>query len=214
MTSVDCEQYLYDGTRRSIALTSETILDVDRDDVVLVDGDGTVVGSMPKRIVHNTNTPLHLGFSVYVFNGRSQLLMTRRSVGKATWPGVWTNSFCGHPAPGETFSGAIERRAAHELGVRLGGISPILTNFRYSCTMPNGVRENEICPVFRAETSDCPQLNPDEVDDCLWMNWVDVLTQVLISPWARLQIGRLQALGEPTEWPADEWGRLPATVWK
>lgn len=180
-------------------------------EVVLVDNGGFVVGSMPKNLVHSINTPLHLGFSVYVFNDRSQLLMTRRSRIKATWPGVWSNSFCGHPSPGETFYNAIERRAQQELAIDVESITPILTRSRYSCEMPNGVRENEICPVFRALTTEEPRLNLTEVESAMWIDWVTATAQLFISPWARFQIDELCKLGAPEEWPTGNWNSLPAT---
>ena len=187
-------------------------LDPIQDEVVLVDDSGFVLESMSKMAVHGANTPLHLGFSVYVFNNRFQLLMTRRSSLKSTWPSVWSNSFCGHPSPGESFYNAIQRRAMQELGIRLADIAPILPRFRYRCRMLNGTTENEICPVFRAKTIAEPKLNPAEVDDSTWMEWRKVMDQLFISPWARLQIDELRKLGAPEEWPRCKWDLLPDTV--
>jgi len=90
--------------------------------VVLVDEDGTEIGTATKASVHHATTPLHLGFSCYVFDARGRVLLTRRALGKRTWPGVWTNSFCGHPAPGEMVTDAVRRRAGEELEDRLEGV--------------------------------------------------------------------------------------------
>ena len=84
--------------------------------VVTVDEAGNTIGSAPKETVHTDHTPLHLAFSCYLLNSEGMLLMTRRALTKRTWPGVWTNSFCGHPGPGEACEDAIVRRSEQELG--------------------------------------------------------------------------------------------------
>ena len=108
--------------------------------VVLLDPDGTPVGSMDKTRVHGTDTPLHLAFSCYGFDRDGRMLLTRRSLGKQTWPGVWTNTCCGHPSPGEDLESAIRRRLRSELGVEPTSLRPVLPGFRYRAVAPDGVR--------------------------------------------------------------------------
>jgi len=160
--------------------------------VVLVDDDGTPTGSVEKLGVHTADTPLHLAFSCHVFNSDGQVLVTRRALGKLAWPGVWTNSVCGHPAPGEAIEDAVRRRAQYELGVSVTNIQPLLPDFRYRAVDASGVVENEICPVFRAVTTDAVNPNPDEVAEWAWVN-PDALTDSVnatpfaFSPWLVLQ---------------------------
>src|ERR671938_2202150 len=90
--------------------------------IVLLDDDGTALGPMPKPLVHHGETPLHRAFSAYLFDGAGRLLITRRAEGKATFPGMWTNTVCGHPGPGETDAAAIARRARFELGLRVSDV--------------------------------------------------------------------------------------------
>src|SRR5205085_6984553 len=85
--------------------------------IVLVDDDGTAIGTLPKAQVHHGETPLHRAFSAYLFDDSGRLLITRRAVDKATFPGMWTNTVCGHPGPGEDDAAAIARRARFELGI-------------------------------------------------------------------------------------------------
>ena len=118
--------------------------------VVLVADDGTPVGTAPKAAVHSTETPLHLAFSCHVFDDRGRVLVTRRALAKKTWPGVWTNAFCGHPAPEEPMEDALVRRAERELGLTLTDVRVSLPDFRYRAVDASGVVENEICPVFTA----------------------------------------------------------------
>ena len=102
----------------------------DTEMVVLLDAEGARIGIAPKSSVHGADTRLHLAFSCHVFDPRGRLLVTRRALTKTAWPGVWTNSFCGHPAPGEELIAAVRRRAGHELGIALDGIDPVLPFFR------------------------------------------------------------------------------------
>ena len=91
--------------------------------IVLVDESGTPIGSAEKLSSHHADTPLHLAFSCYVFDDEGRFLATRRSSQKKVWPGVWSNSVCGHPLPGEAVVAAIRRRLRYELGMTASGLS-------------------------------------------------------------------------------------------
>ena len=164
--------------------------------VVLVDEDGHAIGTAAKATVHHRETPLHLAFSCYIFDGAGRMLLTCRALEKPTWPGVWTNSFCGHPSPGEDIFDAVRRRAREELGITLDRLQLTLPTFRYEATMTNGIRENELCPVFTATTLDDVQPNPSEVSAHEWVDWAAFRDTVLagdrdISPWAARQVADL-----------------------
>jgi isopentenyl-diphosphate delta-isomerase len=164
--------------------------------VVLVDADGHAIGTAPKATVHGRHTPLHLAFSCYVFDDQGRLLLTRRALGKPTWPGAWTNSFCGHPAPAEDIFDAVRRRARQELGIRLDQLQLTLATFRYEATMANGTRENELCPVFTAIARDEVRPDPSEVEAYEWVDWEAFRDDVLagdrdVSPWSVRQVADL-----------------------
>lgn len=185
--------------------------DAHAEQVVLLDADGTAIGSAAKVTVHRADTPLHLAFSCYIFRD-GRLLVTRRALDKVTFPGVWTNSACGHPAPGEDFRGACARRIREELGVRLDRLRVVLPGFRYRAEM-NGVVENEICPVLAASTTDDERLNPAEVAEAEWVEWPAFRDDVLagrrpISPWCAEQLPLLAALGDDP----DDWTDTPASA--
>jgi isopentenyl-diphosphate Delta-isomerase len=166
--------------------------------VVLLAEDGTPVGTADKFTVHTADTPLHLAFSCHVQNTAGDLLVTRRALTKKTWPGVWTNSFCGHPGPSESFEDAIARRAARELGLEITDVSPVLPDFRYRAVDASGIVENEICPVFRAVAVSDPVPAPDEVAEWAWVPEERLRAAVeaapfAFSPWLGWQLAALPA---------------------
>lgn len=186
--------------------------------VVLLDESGRSLGTANKATVHHDSTPLHLAFSCYVFNRRDEVLLTRRALTKKTWPGVWTNSCCGHPAPGEPLTSAVRRRLHDELQLPVERVDLILPAFRYRAVMANGVTENEMCPVFRAITDADPLPEPTEVDSTRWVDWRRFTEQVAVgandvSPWCQQQLDQLMVLGpDPGAWPTGRETELPAAA--
>lgn len=152
--------------------------------VVLVDDDGTPVGTAPRLTVHGPDTPLHLAFSCHLVDDEGRMLMTRRALVKRTWPGVWTNSFCGHPRPGEDMADAVHRYAHRELGLQITDLRCVLPDFRYRAVDASGVVEYEVCPVFVARAVTEPQVNPDEVMDLVWAPIDDIWATARHTPWA------------------------------
>src|ERR1035438_8764051 len=147
--------------------------------VVLCAPDGSAAGSAPKSTVHHTDPPLHLAFSCYVFDPAGRVLVTRRALGKRTFPGVRTNSCCGHPAPGEGMRAAVLRRLRHELGIVPWELELILPTFRYRATAADGTVENELCPVYRARTVDLAvSVDPSEVAEAWWVPWGEFAARV------------------------------------
>lgn len=152
--------------------------------VILLDEQGNAKGEALKSEVHTENTPLHLAFSSYVLNEQGEVLITRRALGKKTWPGVWTNSACGHPGPGEKQEQAVARRAAQELGMDVNVVAEVLPDFRYRAVDVSGIVEWEICPVFLARALGEPQPNPDEVCDYRWVAPADLFAAIDATPFA------------------------------
>lgn len=167
--------------------------------IVFVNEDGTPTGETgPKLQSHTADTRLHLAFSCYVFDDRGELLVTKRAHTKKVWPGVWTNSVCGHPAPGEKIEDAIKRRLYFELGMTANDIKVVLPSYTYKTPPYNGIIEHEFCPVYIARTTSKPKPNPEEVEQYTWMAWEEFVrnaqadTGDVWSWWCKDQAGQLK----------------------
>lgn len=174
-----------------------------RDDlVVLLDEDGNPCGSADRLTVHHATTPLHLAFSLHLVDRRGRTLVTRRALTKRAWPGVWTNTCCGHPRPGEPIAEALVRRVHEELSITVpnDAIRLVLPEFRYRAVDAAGTVENEVCPVHLAVLDAVPDIapDPDEVAEYAWVDWADLVaatqhTPFAFSPWMVLQMRSLGA---------------------
>jgi len=157
--------------------------------VVLVDDDNNPIGTADKNTVHTQSTPLHRAFSLFVFNSKKQLLLTKRAENKKTFPGVWTNTVCGHLAPDESAINAAKRRLKEELGITGADVKEVAP-YRYRFTDKNGIVENEICPILIGYYDGDPAPRESEVDDWKWMDWREFLEEIKsnpdpYSPWSR-----------------------------
>lgn len=179
--------------------------------VVLLDEDGNATGTADKATVHHADTPLHLAFSCYLFDGEGNVLVTRRALDKRTFPGVWTNSCCGHPAPDEALEDAVRRRVSQELGTTVTDLRLVLPAFRYRAEQ-DGVVENEMCPVFVGSATGPVDPDRSEVEEARWEPWAAFRDGVLdgsrrVSVWCREQVAQLPA--DPASAPAAEAADLP-----
>lgn len=166
--------------------------------IVLSDEQGRPLGTAEKWSSHHGQTPLHLAFSCYVFDDDGALLTTRRALTKKVWPGVWSNTACGHPAPGESYGDAIARRLRYELGMTARDVEVVLPDHVYRAPPFDGIVEYEFCPVFVARHESGAERNPDEVGDWAWLPWEEFVrraeadTQDAWSWWCKNQLRELQ----------------------
>ncbi|MFD7667524.1 isopentenyl-diphosphate Delta-isomerase [Streptomyces sp. NPDC059788] len=131
----------------------------------LVDEDGTTIGTEEKLAAHQPPGLLHRAFSVFLFDDRGRLLIQRRALGKYHSPGVWSNTCCGHPYPGETPFAAAARRTAEELGVAPALLGEAGT-VRYNHPDPeSGLVEQEYNHLFVGLVQAAPEPDPEEVGE-------------------------------------------------
>ncbi|WP_030855823.1 isopentenyl-diphosphate Delta-isomerase [Streptomyces sp. NRRL S-37] len=129
----------------------------------LVDEDGVTTGTAEKLAAHQPPGRLHRAFSVFLFDERGRLLLQRRALGKYHSPGVWSNTCCGHPYPGEAPFAAAARRTFEELGVSPSLLAEAGT-VRYNHPDPaSGLVEQEYNHLFVGMVQSPPRPDPREV---------------------------------------------------
>ncbi|MBV9025995.1 MAG: isopentenyl-diphosphate Delta-isomerase [Streptomycetaceae bacterium] len=129
----------------------------------LVDESGVTIGTAEKLSAHLPPGRLHRAFSVFLFDDDGRVLMQRRALGKYHSPGVWSNTCCGHPYPGEHPFVAAARRTSEELG-----IAPVLLReagtVQYNHPDPaSGLVEQEYNHLFVGLVRAEPRPDPAEV---------------------------------------------------
>src|SRR5690242_5797865 len=114
--------------------------------LILVDENDVPCGSQEKLAAHLI-PQRHRAFSVFIFNDHGETLIQRRALGKYHSPGLWANSCCGHPRPGEDVKEAARRRLNEELGFTCD-LTP-LTKVCYTLKLEKDLWELEFTHVFK-----------------------------------------------------------------
>jgi isopentenyl-diphosphate Delta-isomerase len=156
--------------------------------VTLVDRDDNVVGAEEKIRAHREGK-LHRAFSVFVFDEDRRLLIQRRATGKYHSAGLWSNTCCGHPRPGESTGNAAARRLPEEMGFscQLRHAFQVV----YRADLDNSLVEHELDRVYVGRFSGVPRPNPLEVDATMWVAPEELRSRILEEPhrytaWLRL----------------------------
>lgn len=129
----------------------------------LVDEDGRTVGTAEKLAAHQPPGSLHRAFSVFLFDADGRLLLQRRAAEKYHSPGVWSNTCCGHPLPGEPPFVAAARRTAEELGVAPALLREAGTVSYHHPDPASGLVEHEYNHLFVGRLGAALRPDPAEV---------------------------------------------------
>ena len=148
--------------------------------VIRVDRRDQVQGYAGKLEVHRAGL-LHRAFSVFVFNAQGHLLLQRRAGCKYHFAGLWSNTCCGHPRPGEMTTRAASRRLEEEFGFTTHLVEFAQLVYRARDPVSTLV-EHEYLHVFRGLFPGKLQPNPDEVDAWRWMSVPHLRQRLRESP--------------------------------
>jgi isopentenyl-diphosphate delta-isomerase len=128
--------------------------------LILINEGNRAIGTAGKEAVHREGL-LHRAFSIFMVDERGRILLQQRSPRKYHSGGLWANSCCGHPRPGERTLTAARRRLHEELGIR----DPLKFGFfaRYRTDLDRGMQENEFVYVYFGRLRSPPKPAPAEV---------------------------------------------------
>lgn len=147
--------------------------------IVLVNEQDEAIGTMEKMETHR-KALLHRAFSVFLFNGKGEMLLQRRALKKYHSGGLWTNACCSHPYPDETPEAAAKRRLKEELGF-VTAVEPAFT-FIYKAALDNELTEYEYDHVFVGQYEGEIIINEDEVGDYCYRAMDDLRAHVAQHP--------------------------------
>jgi isopentenyl-diphosphate delta-isomerase len=119
-----------------------------QEQVILVDELDNELGYMEKMEAHQA-AMLHRAFSVFLFDKNGRMLLQKRALNKYHSPGLWTNTCCSHPRPGEQVESAAKRRLMEEMGIE-AKVQPAF-NFIYKAQLDQGLTEHELDYVVVGE---------------------------------------------------------------
>jgi len=163
--------------------------------LVLVDERDNPTGYMEKMEVHR-KALLHRAFSVFLFNSNGEMLLQRRAMKKYHSGGLWTNTCCSHPYPGETPAEAGRRRMQEELGFETA-VRPVFS-FIYKAALDNELTEHELDHVLIGEYDGPVHPNEEEVGDYCYKSMDDLRSSLnthpqLYTAWFQIAFPMLEA---------------------
>ena len=161
--------------------------------VILVDERDQPVGAMEKMEAHRRGV-LHRAFSIFVFDREKRLILQQRAAGKYHSAGLWTNTCCSHPRPGESTADAARRRLQEEMGFTC----PLEErfSFAYRAELGNGLVEHELDHVFFGQFDGKPEVNPEEAAAYRRISIADLEREVAANPaqfteWLKICLPRV-----------------------
>lgn len=162
--------------------------------VILVDEQDNIMGTMEKIEVHQKGI-LHRAFSILLFNSQGEILLQKRATTKYHSGGLWTNTCCSHPLPGESMQQATSRKLEQEMGINV----PLKFEYKflYRTNLGENLTEHELDHVYTGVFNGVPIINPEEVEDWKFVDIKSLRTNMFQNPddytvWFRIIMERLE----------------------
>lgn len=147
--------------------------------VVLVTENDEQIGTAEKLLAHQRNL-LHRAFSIFIHNGNGEVLLQKRALTKYHSGGLWTNTCCSHPRPGEDLVAAGKRRLQEEMGFSTELVAKFF--FVYQADLDNNLSEHELDHVLVGEFNGQFASNPEEASEVKWITIEELITDVTENP--------------------------------
>lgn len=147
--------------------------------VILVDQNDVPRGIMEKMEAHQKGE-LHRAFSIFIFNSKNELLLQKRTLNKYHSGGLWTNTCCSHPLPGEDLKESAHKRLQEEMG-----FDCTLNNvfhFIYRSELDNRLTEHELDHVFIGHYNNAPDINTEEAMEWKYMSIDEIKQGLKLNP--------------------------------
>lgn len=165
------------------------------DKVILVNEEDKELGTADKLAAHQNEGKLHRAFSVFIFNSEGEMLLQKRAEGKYHSGGLWTNTCCSHPRPGEATKQAAERRLKEEMGFTcdLEEVFSFIYRAKFE-DLTEHEYDHVLFGVCESETNIEP--DPEEVGDWKWIARKDLERDVNenpdnYTPWFKRALNRV-----------------------
>lgn len=177
-------------------MAREEVVSNASEQLILVDELDREIGFRAKTDCHTGKGALHRAFSIFVFNGRNELLLQQRSPSKMLWPNYWSNTCCSHPRRGESMDEAVSRRLAQELGFQCP--LEFLYKFKYQAQFGAIGAEHEYCWVYYGRYDGPVDVNVNEIADWRFIGVEDLERELAaapdtFTPWFKMEWVHIKA---------------------
>lgn len=137
--------------------------------VDVLDEDGFLTGRTILKSIAHRDGVWHPCVHIWIYNDKGEILMQKRAMTKAVYPGVWDISAAGHVAAGETMEEAALREIKEELGKDEEAINlKEIFIYKASHNTPEGLKIREFYYIFLLRCNDPIESftkQDEEVDD-------------------------------------------------